>query len=137
MSVKRIKNYIFVFIIKKYFWIIKMKNFLYKFELTSGLYSSYFYQQVKATDEKSAIVEIVSYLKNIEKKEAEIFIQESLWNINNDYNERNNKTEICKKLNWTIDEFWQKMDTKFLSSADQQCFYLINLKEINFDLENL
>jgi len=79
-----------------------MKNFLYKFEFTSGFYENYFYQQVQANDEKSAIIEVVSYFKNIETKDAEIFIQECLWSGDEEYDENDNEIGIRRNLNWSI-----------------------------------
>jgi len=104
-----------------------MKNFLYKFEFTSGFYENFFYQQIKAKDEKSALIEVISNFKNIETSEAEILIQKRL--TNDDENFRN--------FEWTIEEFWEKTDRKFFSQGDQECFYLLDLKEINFDLDKL
>jgi len=43
-----------------------MKNFLYKFELISGLYENYFYKQIKAVDEKDAIIQIVAEFKDLD-----------------------------------------------------------------------
>jgi len=94
-----------------------MRNFLYKFEFTSGFYENYFYQQIKANDEKKALVEIVSNFKNMETDATMKLLNEFLGE------------------EWTVKDFWGKMDKTFFSQAYQESFYLIDLREINFDLD--
>jgi len=45
-----------------------MKNYLYKFEFFSGFYEAYFYHQVRASDEKGAIIQIVAVFNKQVKK---------------------------------------------------------------------
>jgi hypothetical protein len=96
-----------------------MKNFLYKFEFKSGDYENYFYQQVEAKNEKEAIVEIVSYFLNTANHKANRFIGKSLG------------------LNWSVEKFWEKMDTRFFSDSGMEAYELITLKEIIFDLDKI
>jgi len=94
-----------------------MKNYLYHFEFFSGLYESYFYQQVKAKNEKDAIIQIVGYFKNITEVDAENFLNKELQN------------------KWTTKTFWDKIDLRF--SNDSEGYTLIWIKEIDFDLNNV
>lgn len=94
-----------------------MKNYLYHFEFFSGFYESYFYQQVKANDERSAIIEIICFFKNITEEDAEILLIEELEN------------------DWTTEKFWNEMDLRF--SNGEEGYTLSWIKEIDFDLNTL
>ncbi|HEX8195548.1 MAG TPA: hypothetical protein VF571_04995 [Pyrinomonadaceae bacterium] len=94
-----------------------MKNYLYHFEFFSGFYESYFYQQVKAKNEKDAIIQIVGYFKNITEEDVEKFLNKELQN------------------KWTTKTFWDKIDLRF--SNDSEGYTLIWIKEIDFDLNNV
>lgn len=96
-----------------------MKNYLYKFEFRSGEYENYFYQQVKAKNEKEAIIEIISYFHNTTNHKANRFIGRSLG------------------LNWRPEKFWEKVDTRFYSKGDMEAFELMFIKEVNFDLDRV
>ncbi|HEY0461907.1 MAG TPA: hypothetical protein VGC97_22430 [Pyrinomonadaceae bacterium] len=93
-----------------------MKNYLYHFEFFSGFYESYFYRQVKAKDEKSAIIQIISFFKNITEEDVEALLID----------------ELRKK--WTVEKFWDGMDLRF--SNDTEGYTLSWIKEIDFDLDN-
>lgn len=93
-----------------------MKNYLYYFEFFSGLYESYFYQQVKAINEHDAIIKVVSILRNSTEEDT----RESLSN------------EL--ESDWTIGKFWNEMDLSFSSGTER--YALIWIKEIDFDLNN-
>lgn len=91
-----------------------MKNYLYHFEFFSGFYESYFYQQIKAVDDKNAIIQILSFFKNITEEDVEKFLRKELGR------------------NWTIEKFWAEMDTRFFNGEEG---YTLNwIKEIDFDL---
>lgn len=94
-----------------------MKNYLYHFEFFSGFYESYFYQQVRAKDEKDAIIQIISFFKNITEEDAEELLTD----------------ELGKK--WTVKKFWDEMDLDF--SNDTEGYKLTWIKEIDFDLDNI
>ncbi|MBP9886619.1 MAG: hypothetical protein KBF93_10010 [Leptospiraceae bacterium] len=96
-----------------------MKNYLYKFEFISGEYENYFFQQVKAKNEKEAIIEIVSRFRNTSIHKANRYIGRSLG------------------LNWTIERFWNDMDKKILSEDEMEGYNLLSVKEIDFDLEGV
>ncbi len=96
-----------------------MKNYLYKFAFRSGEYENYFYQQVKAKNEKEAIVEIVSYFHDSTNHKANRFIGRR-----------------CG-FNWTPENFWEKVEMKFFSNRDMEAFELKFVKEVNFDLESV
>ena len=94
-----------------------MKNYLYHFEFFSGFYESYFYQQVAARNEKTALIQIVSFFKNIAEEDAErLFID-----------------ELGK--NWTVEKFWEEMDLRF--NNGEEGYTLAWVKEIDFDLNNV
>lgn len=94
-----------------------MKNYLYHFEFFSGFYESYFYQQIKANDERSAIIAIISFFKNITEEDAQIFLNEELEN------------------DWTTEKFWNEMDLRF--SNGEEGYTLSWIKEIDFDLDTV
>lgn len=92
-----------------------MKNYLYHFEFFSGFYESYFYQQVKAKDEKSAIIQIISFFKNITEEDAQTLLVEEL------------------EKDWTVERFWGEMDLRF--NNGEEGYTLTWIKEIDFDLD--
>lgn len=96
-----------------------MKNFIYKFEFFSGFYENYFYNQVKALNEKEAIIEIVSGFRNISNHKANRYIGRNLG------------------FNWTVEKFWKDMDLKIFSEGEMEGYNLIFLKEVNFDLDEI
>jgi hypothetical protein len=96
-----------------------MKNYLYKFAFISGFYENYFFQQIKAENEKEAIIEIVSNFRNTSNHKANRFISKSLG------------------FNWTTETFWKEMDLSFLSENGMEGYKLITFKEISFDLDKV
>ncbi len=94
-----------------------MKNYLYHFEFFSGFYESYFYQQVQAKDEKDAIIKIISFFKNITEEDTNEMLNE----------------EIGK--NWTVEKFWEKVDSRFFNG--EEGYSLSWIKEIEFDLDRI
>lgn len=96
-----------------------MKNYLYKFEFISGEYENYFYQQVKAKNERDAIIEIISFFRNTSIHKANRYIGRSLG------------------LNWTAEKFWIETDKKIFSTDGMEGYNLITVKEINFDLDRV
>ena len=94
-----------------------MKNYLYYFEFFSGFYESYFYQQIKAKDERSAIIQIISFFKNITEEDSQTFLTDEL------------------KKDWTTEKFWEKMDLRF--SNGEEGYTLNWIKEIDFDFDNV
>lgn len=95
-----------------------MKNYLYCFEFFSGFYESYFYQQIKAKDERDAIINIVSIFNNTIEQDALDYINQSL-----------------EDENWTVEKFWSEMDMQF--SSDTEGYTLSWIKEIDFDLDKV
>ncbi len=91
-----------------------MKNYLYHFEFFSDFYESYFYKQIKAENEKDAIIQIVSFFKIDDVCFAEKFLVEEL---NDD---------------WTVETFLEKADSRFFNGSEG--YSLIWIKEIDFDL---
>lgn len=96
-----------------------MKNYLYKFEFISGEYENYFFQQVKAENEKEAIIEIISFFRNTSNHKANRYIGRSLG------------------LNWTLENFWSEMDKKIFSEDEMEGYHLLSVKEIDFDLDRV
>lgn len=94
-----------------------MKNYLYQFEFFSGFYESYFYQQVKAKDEKDAIIKIVSFFNNVTEDDAKLIIIGEL------------------RKNWNIKSFWEKMDLRFFNG--EEGYTLCWIKEIDFNLDTV
>lgn len=94
-----------------------MKNYLYHFEFFSGFYESYFYQQVKAKDEKSAIIQIISFFKNITEEDAQALLVDEL------------------EKDWTVEKFWEEMDLGF--NNGEEGYTLTWIKEIDFDLDSV
>ncbi len=94
-----------------------MKNYLYRFEFFSGFYESYFYRQVRAKDEKDAIIQIVSYFNNNDEQDAQKYLSEELG------------------ADWNAEIFWQKMNLKFSSGTEG--YTLIWIKKIDFDLDTV
>lgn len=99
----------------KYRKAIHLKKFLYYFEFISGFYESYFYQQVKALNEKEAIIKIVSFFMNYDENKTLGFLTESLG------------------IHWTVNKFWDKMDLDFDNGMEK--YKLIWIKIIKFDLD--
>ncbi len=61
-----------------------MKNYLYKFVFRSGMFENYFYKQILAENEKTAIITILSHFKNISLHQANLFIGKHLgldWSV--------------------------------------------------------
>lgn len=94
-----------------------MKNYLYHFEFFSGLYESYFYQQIKAKDERDAIIQIVSFFKNIAEEDSQELLNEEL------------------EKDWTTEKFWEQMDLRFFNG--EEGYTLTWVKEIDFDLNEV
>lgn len=94
-----------------------MKNYLYQFEFFSGLYESYFYQQVQAKPERDAIVQVVSFFKNITEDDAKELLKEEIGD------------------EWTTEKFWNDMDLRFFNG--EEGYTLAWIKEIDFDLNNV
>jgi hypothetical protein len=94
-----------------------MKNYLYYFEFFSGFYESYFYQQIEAKDERNAIIQVVSFFKNITEEDAQILLIEAL------------------EKDWTTEKFWNEMDLRFFNGEEG---YTLNwIKEIDFNLNTV
>ncbi len=89
-----------------------MKNFLYKFEFFSGFYESYFYRNIKAKTEKDAIIQIVSFFKEIEENKAIEFLENDLGKF------------------WRVKKFWKKLDMRFNNADETVGYSLIWLKEL-------
>jgi hypothetical protein len=96
-----------------------MKNYLYKFELITGLYEAEFFQQINAEDEKDAIVQLVGYFKGLDGEETLEFLNGELGE------------------NWTIEKFWKRIDTRFFNRDETEGYNLIWIKEIGFDLDTV
>lgn len=94
-----------------------MKNYLYYFEFFSGFYESYFYQQITAIDEKSAIIQIVSAFNDITEEDAEKLLTDEL------------------KEHRTTEKFWAEMDLKFNNGSEG--YTLAWIKEIDFNLNEV
>ncbi len=94
-----------------------MKNYLYYFEFFSGFYESYFYQQIAANDEKSAIIQIVSAFNDITEEDAEKLLTDELGE------------------NWTTEKFWNEMDLRFNNGSEG--YTLAWIKEIDFNLNEV
>lgn len=94
-----------------------MKNYLYHFEFFSGFYESYFYRQVQAKDEKDAIIQIISYFRNITEEDAQEMLNEGIGE------------------NWTIEKFWDEIDSRFFNG--EEGYTLSWIKEIDFDLDGI
>ena len=94
-----------------------MKNYLYYFEFFSGFYEDNFYRQIQASNEKDAIIQIVSYFKNTTEEDAKEHLEQ----------------EIGK--NWTIEKFWDEMDLQFFNG--EEGYTLTWIKEIGFDLNTI
>lgn len=94
-----------------------MKNYLYYFEFFSGFYESYFYKQIQSKDEKSAIIEIVSFFLNSTEEDAEQLLIDDLGN------------------DWTTEKFWNDMNLRFFNGEEG---YTLNwIKEIDFNLDSV
>ena len=96
-----------------------MKNYIYKVELFSGFYESYFYKQVKAKSEKNAIIQVVSFCKDFDEEKANEYIG----------------FELGSK--WTVDRFWKEHDLRFQNSDETVGYNLIWIKELAFDLDTM
>lgn len=94
-----------------------MKNYLYKVKLLTGVYEGYHYDQVKAANEKDALMELVSTFRNKYEDDTDSFLNETLGQ------------------DWTIQQFWKNIDCRFLSEDESTVHKLIWLKEIDYDLE--
>lgn len=94
-----------------------MKNYLYKFELVTGLYERMFFQQIDAKDDRDAVIQIVGYFKGL-------YSEETLKFLNGELGE-----------NWTVEKFWNDIDTRFFNEEETEGYSLIWIKEIDFDLE--
>ena len=94
-----------------------MKNFLYKFEYSSGFKKHIGYNQIKAENEKEAILNIVAKFIDISYAEVGELLTDLLG------------------IDWLVDNFWNLMDTKFISKDGVDEFDLLFIKEVNFDLE--
>jgi hypothetical protein len=96
-----------------------MKNYIYKVELFSGFYESYFYRQVNAKSEKQAIIQVVSFCTDFDEERAKEYIS----------------NELGRK--WTVEKFWKEHDLKFQNNDETVGYNLIWLKEFAFDLDTL
>lgn len=96
-----------------------MKNYLYYFKFFSGEYSQQFFQQINAESERDAIIEIVSFFKEKDEDEIKNYLDE----------------ELGKQ--WSIEDFWNKIDTRFHPDDYYVGYTLIDVKEINFDLRTV
>jgi len=96
-----------------------MKNYVYKFEFISGFYEDIFYKQLRAGNEKEAILRIVSFFKNCSDEDAFKYLRKSLG------------------FNWTVERFWRDMDLQFSSNEETEAYTLIWIKEVDFDLDYL
>ena len=96
-----------------------MKNYLYKIELFSGFFESYFFSQINANNEKEAIIQLVSIFRNQDENNTNDFINEKLGH------------------NWTVEQFWEDMDTRFSYEDETVGNTLLWVKEIKFDLETI
>ncbi|HET7118926.1 MAG TPA: hypothetical protein VFI29_20715 [Hanamia sp.] len=94
-----------------------LKVFIYKFEFFSGFYESYFYKQIKAKDERDAIIQIVSFFTD---KDEETTIR----NLNK-----------YIRRNWTVKGFWKSDDLRFENNDGTVGYDLIWIKEVPFDLD--
>ncbi|MEN9612932.1 MAG: hypothetical protein RLZZ628_3746 [Bacteroidota bacterium] len=96
-----------------------MKNYLYKTKINTGFFETFCYNQVRAANEKAAILEIVVTLRQRYDEDTEHFLNENLG------------------LDWTVHDFWETMDTRFATNNDSVIQELIWVKEIQFDLETI
>jgi hypothetical protein len=96
-----------------------MKNYLYKIRIHTGFFETFCYKQVRAPNEQAAIQEIVVTLRQSYDAESDPFLTENLG------------------LHWTIQDFWAKMDTRFLTEDESVIQELIWVKEIQLDLETI
>ncbi|TAF64406.1 MAG: hypothetical protein EAZ55_11245 [Cytophagales bacterium] len=96
-----------------------MKNYVYKFDFFSGFYKDTLYKQIKAKDEKQAILQIVSFFNNCDEKNTSQYLNKELGS------------------NWTPEKFWSDMDLKFASDEGTEAYTLIWVQETEFDLDRL
>jgi hypothetical protein len=75
-----------------------MKNYLYKIRIHIYFFETFCYKQVRAANEQAAIQEIVVTLRQLYDDDTELFLHENLGK------------------DWTIADFWEKMDTRFTSA---------------------
>jgi hypothetical protein len=96
-----------------------MKNYLYKIKINTVFFETFCYKQVRAANEKAAIQEIVVTLRQPYDNDTAHFLNEKL------------------DLHWSINDFWETMDTRFSIEGDSVIQELIWVKEIQFDLETI
>jgi hypothetical protein len=96
-----------------------MKNYLYKIRIQTSFFETFCYKQVRAPNEQAAIQEIVVTLRQSDDADSDPFLTENLG------------------IHWTVQDFWEKMDTRFLNEAESVMQELIWVKEIQFDLETI
>jgi hypothetical protein len=95
-----------------------MKRYLYHFVFYSGFYEGLFYKHTFAQNDFEVIVEVVTFFMEFED---DVVAKEYLDNILGE--------------NWTVEDFWQKMDLKFFNGSE--AYTLRWIKEIDFDLDNI
>lgn len=100
------------------FKIWAMKNYIYKVELLSGFYESYFYRQVSAKSEKDAIIQIVSFCEDLNLEKANSYLRKSLG------------------YKWTVNSFWKEHSLKFENEDGTVAYNLIWIKQVPFNLDS-
>jgi hypothetical protein len=96
-----------------------MKNYLYKIRIHTSFFETFCYKQVCAANEKAAIQEIVVTLRQRYDDDTACFLNEKLGE------------------HWSVNDFWETMDTRFSTENDCVIQELIWVKEIQFDLETI
>jgi hypothetical protein len=109
-----------------------MKNYLYKFELLSGFYENIFYKEIKATDEKDAIIQILAGFKDWDIDSTKEYLDNYFKELLTE-DERNDTV----KNNWSLVDFWEKFDRKIFSENCHEAYLLMDVKEIDFELSKL
>lgn len=94
-----------------------MKSYVYYFEFFSGFFESYFYQEIRADDDKDAITQVVSRCMNVPEEDALDHLDSELGR------------------NWTTNQFWEKANTQFDNGSE--AYSLIWIKELNLNLQNV
>ena len=94
-----------------------MKTYLYSFTFYSGFYGDLFYKQTIALNHFDVIIELVTYFMDYEEEKSKQYLNDNLGE------------------NWTIEDFWRKMDLRFFNGSEGYTLHWI--KEIDFDLNSV
>ncbi|HMV78838.1 MAG TPA: hypothetical protein PL048_18475 [Leptospiraceae bacterium] len=96
-----------------------IKNYLCKFNFNSRFFETHFYRQIRAMDEKEALIDIVSFFLNAPVLNAIQFLDKNLG------------------FGWTPENFWNEMELTFHSDDESESYRLLYVKELGFDLDGI